>query len=967
MAAFGAAAAASEVFSFSFTLPAECDTSAGIFLTRDGHEQLVRTLWRSRRYLAGAHTDAWDGLDDQGQPAPGAEYRVRVRCSDIRYVWEGVIGNTSASFTGTVYQSGTGDGITDLASDGAGAMYAAFGYNEGQFDIRSFATSAPQKPRNFTALPFDVVTAFSLVACDRQRLYTANTGGSGFDKTHTTFVTAFRLRDGAKVMFPEGAAVSYPGGHYYPNCLDVRRNGANWAAATGLAVQSAPNGMLAISHGDDDCILLFNKTSGHLLGKLAAINPQKIAFAPNGDLWAIAGASRDRRPNAAIRFSGGKPVCTIGGLAQPLALAVSPRDPGILIADGGAQQMLKAFTPDGALRWQYGEEGGYAKNGPDVRESRFQFGESVPLAYQPDGSFWVGDGGPAHGGTGRVLHFSAASAYLGCISYLTSNSTVACDPNDPSRVFWDFLEYRVDYSKPLLPGQTGAWKLVKNWAAGVNPRAGGFGLNTVVTLAGRTYGLMSNGPANALVELPATGGLISEHQQWPKGYRPELNKGLYANGDIRYSTWNERTGVQQVYKCPFEGINRDGAPRWGKPVSLAVTSLSLDDLSTGSGYFGTSPIQFPITASNILITFNSTSGPGAYRGPHLGGTAIGGRGYLWKASPTVTSNVPPDGLGSYDIGDGISYAGNKVVSVGAHVIYGFHGEGYNQTEANQFMDFYEDGLFLGQFGTPGLVRNEEGPAIAGFAGNAFSPALAQTKNGEIYLYHNDESNHAGIHRWHLVGANDVSSLGGMIRTGQIAELKQENPWRIPVAAQGNGASGQLQYHGWETLCLDSSAAARGGFPLQLPKSLAALGTLLRANVGSQGYTLFGPAGIAYGPAPQFSVAVGEGSSVQNGLDNQFQIDGRLTGNSGLRASSLDITVPDAAAWHILTVIAPNVSDSAQSASVRLAPSGQEFHAQSPAPGYNRIWQFRFQGNVTLYCNQPLQGIFLDGAPPSKSP
>jgi hypothetical protein len=393
----------------------------------------------------------------------------------------------------------------------------------------------------------------------------------------------------------------------------------------------------------------------------------------------------------------------------------------------------------------------------------------------------------------------------------------------------------------------------------------------------------------------------------------------------------------------------------------------LDDLSTGSGYFGTSPIQFPITASNILITFNSTSGANAYRGPHLGGTAVGGRGYLWKASPTVTSDVPPDGLGSYDIGDGISYGGNKVMSVGGHVIYGFHGEGYNQTEANQFMDFYEDGLFLGQFGTPGKVRNEEGPAIAGFAGNAFSPALVQTKDGEIYLYHNDESNHAGIHRWHLVGANDVSSLGGIGRAGQTVELRQEGPWRIAGAPLGTSASGQLQYHGWETLVLDSQAAARGGFPLQLPKSLAALGTLLRANVGSQGYALFGSTGISYGPAPQFSVALGEGWTVQGGLDNQFQIDGRLTGNSGIRTSHLDIAVPDAA-WHILTVISPNVSDSAQVASVRLAPSGQEFHSQSPQPGYNRIWQFRFQGNVTLYCNQPLQGIFLDAArPPVKTP
>ncbi len=46
---------------FSFSLPAPANTSAGVFKA-DG--TLVRTLWSTVRYAAGAHTEFWDGSDD---------------------------------------------------------------------------------------------------------------------------------------------------------------------------------------------------------------------------------------------------------------------------------------------------------------------------------------------------------------------------------------------------------------------------------------------------------------------------------------------------------------------------------------------------------------------------------------------------------------------------------------------------------------------------------------------------------------------------------------------------------------------------------------------------------------------------------------------------------------------------------------------------------------------------------------
>jgi len=66
---------------------------------------------------------------------------------------------------------------------------------------------------------------------------------------------------------------------------------------------------------------------------------------------------------------------------------------------------------------------------------------------------WVGDGG-----NHRSLHFSAALNYLEQIMY-QPHSYIACvDQNNPARVFNQFLEFSVDYTKPLAQ----SWTLVNN-------------------------------------------------------------------------------------------------------------------------------------------------------------------------------------------------------------------------------------------------------------------------------------------------------------------------------------------------------------------------------------------------------------------------------------------------------------------------------------------------------------------------
>jgi len=111
---------------------------------------------------------------------------------------------------------------------------------------------------------------------------------------------------------------------------------------------------------------------------------------------------------------------------------------------------------------------------------------------------------------------------------------------------------------------------------------------------------------------------------------------------------------------------------------------------------------------------------------------------------------------------------------GRHIVYGFHGEAFKDPatgrvgQANQFMHFDESGLFLGQFGTPALPPGGDAPAEV--SGNAFSPTLVRDGD-RLYLYHNDESAHGGVHRWRLDGWNDVQELRGRGAAGGTIVLR----------------------------------------------------------------------------------------------------------------------------------------------------------------------------------------------------
>jgi hypothetical protein len=734
-------------------LPEAAVTSAGVF---DAQSRLVRTLWSGETRPAGAITAQWDGLDDDGAPVDQAgSYEVRVLAHDVKYVWEGVIGNTSRDASGEHVHRAFRP-INAMAIDPAGAAFYVVGYNELQRAIHRFQVSDPQWP---TPLAHDDYRrVFSYVATDGELVYVANISRMGEAGTvhDPTFVIALKVSDGTEYRFPSGR-LEMPDnlwGNRWWSVIDYDRAsddsvGLSPFAASGLAVQQRGS-FLFVAHAGTNEVRVLDKRSGAMLGRIPVAEPSSLAVASDDALWVL--ARPGGKPTVVhYRFVAGAWVSdtqVTDGLLNPVAIGVSPVDGTLVVADAGSEQ-FKAFDASGMPAWVLGQAGGYAALGPDVTFDKFWLSAGPTyVAFQTDGSFWVGDPGNF-----RNLHFSAQRAYVEQIMYLPHSYSSSVAATDPTRVFDGFLEFKVDYSKPLAQ----SWTLVQNWGANLEQRfqVTTKGIRSVVALSnGRTYAVMARRPNGSdLVELTAGGRRLT-------GTHLDLGTKLYADGSLRYQ--EIKSGSLTVYRRDLQGFDAAGNPQWGEPLPLTGVS----GLKERDPYYHSVPLiggineaTFPVTASDVVVSFT----PGKSQGFHLGGMRSGEKGWLWRASPTGLWTLDGGGHvvasdGAYETGRGVHYPASVVMASGHNIVFGYHGEFWNGGQANQWLQYYDNGLFVGQFGRPTYPGPNKTDALPESAGNAFSPELVSV-NGQLYLWHNDESVHGGVHRWRIDGADQIKVYG----------------------------------------------------------------------------------------------------------------------------------------------------------------------------------------------------------------
>jgi hypothetical protein len=610
--------------------------------------------------------------------------------------------------------------------------------------------------------------------------------------------------DGAWVYFACSSSVAPGGSNQYQGCI-VAFNASNYGSVSftngiiitnavnppfpgiyagtqpglsGLSVQQNSN-LMAVAVATDNTVYLFDKRSGAALSSFSVPNPQRLNFSTDGTLWVVSVTNVLCYTNV---NSSPSLALAISGLSQPLDVAVCPTNSDlILVADGGGSQQVKAFNSAGTPLWTYGLLGGYQSNGVAVATNKFWFSyEGVAqtfLCFAPDGSFWVGDE-ENH----RAMHFSLAQTYIEQIMYQPYSYRVSVDQNNLSRVFNQFLEFSVNYTNPLPQ----SWTLVNNWKVGVptNNISVYEGLYQVTTFTnGRTYAIIDNStPAqtyelceltNSQLRLTGILPLYSTTNSWIS---------LGADGSARRIP----LGSPLFYSAPLTGFDTNNNPLWNtnSPTLLATaTSGSTDPIPRCcSGPYE----AVAISSNNVVISYDGTLN----NGYHFGGIQLGGTNWLWRTGPSYNMN----GQGNFEISNGVAYPGDMAWASGRNVYFGYHGEFFRgQGQASQGLHFYDDGLFVGQFGESSLGHSAyEGP-IPGFSGNDVSPDLITTSTGDTYLWLNDESAH-GPERWHFVNTRNIREQIGSGTSGSTIILtNQAYGFPTAVAGQNGHQSGFLSW------------------------------------------------------------------------------------------------------------------------------------------------------------------------------
>ncbi|MBC7508221.1 MAG: hypothetical protein H7320_05645, partial [Ferruginibacter sp.] len=759
---------------FSFVLKAASNTSAGVY-KKDG--TLVRTLWSGIQYKAGKQLEKWDGLDDDGKTIVDIEYEIKVLSADVKYEWEGAsIGNTSNKKVGStklrLFEPVRGIAIANNQA------YFAGGYNEGwpsQFKVN---LSDPNSKTWIGKLK-STDQASDYVATDGKYVY-----WGGYDPLEDrnkpeTFVFATEVSNDVEVKFESGRSASMKWGKVYPSTISYLKESNS--IISGLAVQK--NGKyLFVARSSLNQLQVLNKTSGSLIRTLNYSQARKCIVDLNDDLWVAHG-------NIVEKFEvGSSGTLSSTGVkilnASTAALSISPDNNTIILADINTQQVKGYDNDNGNYLWTLGNPGGYLIDATvtdnkfywkDIRNELLTF-----LTYLPDGSFYVGDVGNL-----RTQRYSSNRSFIDRIMFLQNVYNTSVDKKNPSRVFSDFLEFEVDYSKPLAT-DNGSWKLVKNWGANFGGQYDQFNkiLNIITLKNGRTYGLLRITDQYFVIEL-VQGGVIryTDIEFKQRTFLDEDGSKINNPGTVI----GVSCSLQKYTLIGFDGANN---PMWSKTPEV---------LSNTPGVKGTDPVPWEgfrgdvMTASNNLIYFDYTKAvEGHSNGYHLGAIKKGTDKWLWRTAKSTAINYtgpfPPDG--TFDNGNGVVAhgAGGPALIAGDNIFWGYHGEFWKQSQTNKWNHFDGNtGLFVGQFGVlTSDYPNEE--AFAGGAGNVLNGTLVEVK-GITYLYHNDESVHAGVHRWKITGLNTIEVQKATISNEQIVtegiDLLEGLP-RGVILANGKG-------------------------------------------------------------------------------------------------------------------------------------------------------------------------------------
>ncbi len=741
---------------FTYSLPSDSTTSAGVY---NSSGVLVRTLWSNEARTAGSHTETWDKNNDAGSTITGS-YSIRVEYNNIVSTWEGVLGNTSTNKMGpTVIKYLR---AIEHAVFSGGYMYATLGFSESSVNICKISTSnIGEKIDIDRPINGDANFEFTKLATDGTDLYASFL--DPFDPTKSG-VLSYKMSDDTLKTFSSGVSTAAIFGKTYPSVVNLVTNSAT-NRVTGIAVGAT---YFYVFRGTQNQIFVHNKTTGAIvktytntMSGLTLDNPRDPKLV--GDtLFFFNGTDVRTATVSSSNLTRSTNYDKIG-LSSVLRLDVKADLSEMIISHGGTIQQVRAYSATSTSTtpiWTLGQLGGYTTNSTAAND-KFCFNHSV--AYVPqswiayDGNdYWIGDVGNY-----RYIHFNSSRTYVENIQALKTCYQMSMDKNNTTRVFSDYMEFVVDYSKELLP-TNGSWSLKANWIGALTSQYVKTDLNErnmfkgCATLTnGETYAFIEwTDPSTQLrypelVRLNNNGVISFSGQKFDAFQFPDIR----PNGDLLWVRADRDIANNSVGKVITRALTGFASlwPTWAAEVENPYPTTA----TTTPGYKSNSTPA--MTSSGKFCVFSSDK---VNLGFHLGAFILGQSSYQWQTCKTTsigyTGAFPTNG--DFDSYNGVEYAGGDLLVVDNYLLWNYVGEFWKNSQTNKWQLFSDYGLMIKQFGITGpeaaAIETWASPEMAG---NAFSGSAAVVLiAGNMFVYHNDESYHSGIHRWKL---SSLSSSG----------------------------------------------------------------------------------------------------------------------------------------------------------------------------------------------------------------
>ncbi len=805
--------------SFSYTLSSDCSTSAGVY-NKDG--KLVRTLWGGLSQKAGSYTKSWDGKDDYGRYLPDGEYEVKVLSNNVKYIQDGAVGSNSDT-TGLLYNLSDYSPFSDMTYYN-GTMYYAQAYNETRYTQRAFEVSNPYRLARYTQsqprTPYKCATDGERVYyLNFAALMKKQTDSNKSDKVNQRFVSALDIMTGYEYEFTDTASAAslYNYGavvHASTVAREEYGKGENRAGGAyygevfmGDIDVNNSNPYLAITYPQRDYVTVINKYSGTTLKQNSMLNPTSMAFDNSGKLWVLSGSDTKDLSLYEIASDGTmtKKLSAPSSVAtsEVLAIDISPDgDEMAVIYGGDTNKVIGYNTADWSINWTYGSGESY-KTDPAVKDDKLmfmaktafiRFGNSLKsidysfVTYEDDNTVWFGDTGNARHMSININNGNTVAEHIVYVRGCQYNMSVVL--NDPTRVFSRELEYEIDYSNTT--GNNDYWKLKNNWSyIMLGKFAGGVQtsyhyINDMVKLSnGRTYFAATaldgeNDPYLDIEDLATDAEKTAlknakkeEFYLWELTETGVRNTGISLNGcsivpdgkaTLQYIDYVEidnkkEKGIYQKYVTGFDSENNpvySDAVFVGSIPNNMLQSYGIDEYTPVDengyvyGFYGRSPHSGASYTRSGQVEMRL----GAY-------DAANGE-YAWEASPATSTNYSGNfpRNGSFTIGNGVWNTVRQVKVYDENVMMQYFGEGYNQSQANIFYHFNDDGLLVGVFGQAAYQQAEYedyGQEMVNGNGFCWQMVKSPIEDDVYYIYQGGESRFNGVIRTRIEGMDSIKT------------------------------------------------------------------------------------------------------------------------------------------------------------------------------------------------------------------